>query len=225
MGLMDKLKGNSHGHDSHATTTTPAAGHGTTVGGGAYDAYDGGRTGTTGTHVPGQDPYNTHGATTTGNTSHSGGGIFGTHKDNNQHGHSHSSGHHHAQDGVVADGAYGTHGNVAGSTMPAGAAAGYGAPNTTSTGHHDSGLVGNKDHHSSSSGGGLLGRKKDDIEESLERERQAKIELDKAMAKHQAAQGDASKQLQAKEDAARAELAAAQRRLEEAQGLRSKHGL
>ncbi|KAL7008120.1 hypothetical protein EMMF5_002302 [Cystobasidiomycetes sp. EMM_F5] len=71
---------------------------------------------------------------------------------------------------------------------------------------------------------GFLGRKKDDIEDSLAREREAKAELDRAMAKHNAARTDAHGKLQAREEAARVEFEQAQARLQEAQQARSQFG-
>ena len=124
--------------------------------------------------------------------------------------------------GIGSTATHGTHHNNT-QGYPAGAATGApGAYNDGTTGYgadpHHTTTAGN-----SSSGGGLF-KKKDDLEDSLEKERRAKAELDAAMAKHQAAQQDASGRLQAQEDRARAEFEAAERRLKETQTARQQHG-
>ena len=126
--------------------------------------------------------------------------------------------------GVGSAATHGTHHNQQHQQQgyPAGGSAVYGDGTSgygTETDQHRL-----NDHNSSSGGSGGLFKKKDDLEESLEKERKAKAELDAALAKHQAAQQDASGRLQAQEEKARLEFEAAEKRLREAQAVRQQHG-
>jgi len=250
MGLMDKLKGKeekqattagTHGTTTGTHGTTTATGHG-----GDYSAYDGRNPATGlpyGTQPTGtvQEPYPTHGTTTgvagstdpynaTGDHGHHKTGIFGSKK--------HDKDPHHAPHHTVPTGGVGYNANA-----PAGArtaqdphlnnqqAAGFGAHPGVAGTHvthdsttHSSGNPLTGGHSKTSSTGGGLFSKKDDLDDSLEKERKAKAELDEAIRRHEEARKDADGRLTAKEEAARAEFEAAERKLREAQGLRQQHG-